>query len=54
MRADVQAAIDRLFSESAVRFFGIHEQRRYETLTISALTRYADDYAYAIAARAVP
>ena len=49
MRADVQAAIDRLFSESAVRFFGIHEQRRYETLTISALTRYADDYAYAIA-----
>jgi len=49
MRADVQAAIDRLFSKSAVRFFGIHEQRRYETLTISALTRYADDYAYAIA-----
>ena len=49
MRADVQAAIDRLFSESAVRFFGIHEQSRYETLTISALTRYADDYAYAIA-----
>jgi ATP-dependent Clp protease adapter protein ClpS len=49
MRADVQAAIDRLFSESAVRFFGIHEQRRYETLTISALTRYADDYAYAVA-----
>jgi ATP-dependent Clp protease adapter protein ClpS len=49
MRADVQAAIDRLFSESAVRFFGIHEGRRYETLTISALTRYADDYAYAIA-----
>jgi ATP-dependent Clp protease adapter protein ClpS len=49
MRADMQAAIDRLFSESAVRFFGIHEQRRYETLTISALTRYADDYAYAIA-----
>ncbi len=49
MRADVQAAIDRLFSESAVRFFGIHEQRRYETLTISALTRDADDYAHAIA-----
>jgi hypothetical protein len=49
MRADVQAAIDRLFSESAVRFFGIHEHTRYETLTISALTRYADNYAYAIA-----
>jgi ATP-dependent Clp protease adapter protein ClpS len=49
MRADVQTAIDRLFSESAVRFFAIHEQRRYETLTISALTRYADEYAYAIA-----
>jgi ATP-dependent Clp protease adapter protein ClpS len=49
MRADVQTAIDRLFSESAVRFFAIHEQRRYETLTISALTRYADEYAYAVA-----
>jgi ATP-dependent Clp protease adapter protein ClpS len=49
MRADVQAAIDRLFSESAVRFFGIHEGRRYETLTISALTRYADNYVYGIA-----
>ena len=33
MRADVQAAIDRLFTESAVRFFGIHAQRRHETLT---------------------
>jgi len=49
MRADVQAAIDRLFSESAVRFFGIHEERRYETLTISALTRYSDKYSHPIA-----
>jgi ATP-dependent Clp protease adapter protein ClpS len=39
MAADVQAAIDRLFSASPLRFFGIHEQHRYETLTIAALTR---------------
>ena len=49
MRADVQAAIAKLFSESAVRFFGIHEERRYETLTISALTRYSDKYSHPIA-----
>ncbi len=49
MRADVQTAIAKLFSESAVRFFGIHEQRRYETLTISALTRDPDDYVHPIA-----
>jgi ATP-dependent Clp protease adapter protein ClpS len=39
MRADVQVAIDRLFSGSARRFFGIHEEHRYETLTFAALTR---------------
>jgi hypothetical protein len=39
MRADVQAAIDRLFSASSIRFFGIHEQYRYETLNIAALTK---------------
>jgi AAA+ superfamily predicted ATPase/ATP-dependent Clp protease adapter protein ClpS len=39
MRADVQAAIDRLFSASPLRFFGIHEQHRYETLTFATLTR---------------
>jgi ATP-dependent Clp protease adapter protein ClpS len=39
MRADVQAAIDRLFSASALRFFGIHEQHRYETLTMATLIR---------------
>jgi ATP-dependent Clp protease adapter protein ClpS len=39
MRADVQAAIDRLFSASPIRFFGIHEPHRYETLTIAGLTR---------------
>ena len=38
MRADVQSAIDRLFA-SPVRFFGIHEQHRYETLTLATLTR---------------
>jgi hypothetical protein len=39
MRADLQVAIDRLFSASPIRFFGIHEQHRYETLTIAALTQ---------------
>lgn len=39
MRADVQVAIDRLFSKSPIRFFGIYEQHRYETLTFAALTK---------------
>lgn len=39
MRADVQTALDRMFSVSPIRFFGIHERQRYETLTIAALSR---------------
>jgi ATP-dependent Clp protease adapter protein ClpS len=39
MRADVQVAVDGLFSASPIRFFGIHEQQRYETLSFAALTR---------------
>ena len=39
MRADVQIAVDQLFSVSPVRFFGVFEQHRYETLTIAALTK---------------
>jgi len=39
MGADVQVAVDRLFSASPIRFFGIFEQHRYETLSIAALTR---------------
>jgi len=39
MRADVQIAIDRLFAETQVRFFGIYEQHRYETLTIATLSQ---------------
>jgi hypothetical protein len=38
MRADVQAAVDELFSAAPVRFFGIRETDRYETLTIAALS----------------
>ncbi|OAF11608.1 ATP-dependent Clp protease adaptor ClpS [Bradyrhizobium neotropicale] len=38
MRADVQAAIDRLFS-TAIRLYGINEEQRYETLSISRLLR---------------
>jgi ATP-dependent Clp protease adapter protein ClpS len=39
MRADVQVALDRLFSTSSIRFFGIYEQYRYETLNFASLTR---------------
>jgi hypothetical protein len=39
MGADVQVAIDRLFSASPIRFFGIYEAHRYETLTFAALFR---------------
>ena len=43
MRADVQVAVDRLFSASPLRFFGIYEQHRYETLTFAGLTRDGRD-----------
>jgi ATP-dependent Clp protease adapter protein ClpS len=39
MRADVQSALDKLFSISPIRFFGIFEQYRYETLTFAALAK---------------
>lgn len=39
MRADVQVALDKLFSASPIRFFGLYEQHRYETLTYAALTK---------------
>jgi ATP-dependent Clp protease adapter protein ClpS len=39
MLADVQVAVDRLFSAAPIRFFGIYEEHRYETLTIATLTR---------------
>jgi ATP-dependent Clp protease adapter protein ClpS len=45
MRADVQSAINKLFS-SPLRFFGIYEQHRYETITFASLAR---DGQYAIA-----
>lgn len=47
MRVDVQAAIDRLFS-NAIRLFGLNEEQRYETLSISRLLREGR-YATAIA-----
>lgn len=50
MRPDVQAAVDKLFPASAIRFFGIYEQHRYETLTLAALSKdgqYAIDIAAA-------
>jgi ATP-dependent Clp protease adapter protein ClpS len=39
MRADVQVAIDKLFSGSALRFFGLHDQYRSSTLTYADLMR---------------
>jgi len=48
MRADVQTAVDRLFSIQRIRFFGIQERHRYETLTFASLTS-AGQAAHAIA-----
>ena len=48
MRADVQAAVDKLFSHRPIRFFGIQERHRYETLTFASLTS-AGQAAHAIA-----
>ena len=48
MRADVQAAADKLFSIRPIRFFGIQERHRYETLTFASLTG-AGQAAHAIA-----
>ena len=48
MRPEVQAAVDRLFSASPIRFFGIHERYRYETLTFASLNRFGET-AHAIA-----
>jgi AAA+ superfamily predicted ATPase/ATP-dependent Clp protease adapter protein ClpS len=39
MRADVQVAIDKLFSASPLRFFGLHDQSRSGTLTYADLMR---------------
>lgn len=48
MRADLQAALDKRISTAAIRFLGIFEEHRYETLTFAALTRSGRD-AHAIA-----
>src|SRR5215831_9881831 len=42
IRADVQLAVDQLFATPSIRFFGIYEQHRYETLTFASLTRDGD------------
>lgn len=39
MRVDVQISVDKLFSASPIRFFGIHEPHRYATLTFAALSQ---------------
>ena len=47
MRADVQAGIDKFFS-APLRFFGIYDEHRYETLTLAGLSREGRN-AYGIA-----
>jgi hypothetical protein len=49
MRADVQVALDKLFSAAPIRFFGLYEQHRYETLTYAGLTKDGQ-YAVTVAA----
>lgn len=49
MRADVQIAFDKLFSQSRLRFFGLHDQYRYETLGYATLMK-ENQYPVAIAA----
>jgi ATP-dependent Clp protease adapter protein ClpS len=39
MRADVQVALDRLFSAPPMRFFGLYDQYRSDRLTYAALVR---------------
>ena len=39
MRVDVQVALEELFSASPIRFFGLYEQHRYETLTFASLSK---------------
>ncbi len=51
MRADLQIAIDGLFSKSPIRFFGIYEQHRYETLTFAAITKTGQNAATISAAQ---
>ncbi|WP_119392797.1 ATP-dependent Clp protease adaptor ClpS [Taklimakanibacter lacteus] len=51
MRADVQLAIDELFPASPIRFFGVHEPHRYETLTFSRLMQDGRDAASLVAAQ---
>jgi ATP-dependent Clp protease adapter protein ClpS len=43
MRADVQVALDRLYSAAPIRFFGLYERHRYETLTYARLTADGQD-----------
>jgi ATP-dependent Clp protease adapter protein ClpS len=49
MRVDVQLALDGLVSRAAVRFVGIFDRQRYETVTFAALTE-GGQYAPTIAA----
>lgn len=51
MRADVQLAIDELFPTAPIRFFGIHEPHRYETLTFSTLSQDGRGAASLVAAQ---
>ena len=49
MRADMQAAIDRLFSDRPIRFFGIHERQPLRDTDDRRTDAHMGGYAYAIA-----
>jgi hypothetical protein len=43
MRADVQIGVEKLFSASPIRFFGLYESSRYQTLGIATLTMESEN-----------
>lgn len=43
MRVDVQRALDRLFSKDGVRFFGLRDKHRFETLTFASISGDAEE-----------
>lgn len=51
MRADLQLALDQLFATDPLRFFGIHEPHRYETLSFTALAQIGRNAATLAAAQ---
>lgn len=51
MRADLQLALDQLFATDPIRFFGLHEPHRYETLSFTTLAQIGRNAATLAAAQ---